>query len=426
MTGPKTGPMTDVITESSAARPSAAAGTDRGRRRWRWPLAAGALLLATGVLAALLLPRGSQAALDPSSAAPEGSRAVAQILARQGVVVSRVTRGAELAGKAAPGTTVLVTGLELLAPERLQQLDDTGADLVLVAPDAVSLRVLAPAIRPAGVVDPAVRGPGSDCRSADALAAGPALAGGQLYAVRPDPGAVATRTIRCYPDPNDPTAGSLVGQTGSGRSVTVIGQPEILTNDRLAEQGNAALAVRTLGRNRSLVWYLPDPLDTGGATAASLADLRPRWVTWVAWQLVIAAAMAMLWRGRRLGGLVTEPLPVVVRAAETPQGRARLYRASRARGRAAATLRTASIRRLARRIDAPTEATPAGVVRLVAAAAGRPEADVSGLLLGPVPEHDAALVWLADQLDALEAAMVDPTTTASTSSPKPTRKGPRP
>ena len=115
MTGPNADVISDVISGSAAERPGSPAGTDRGRRRWRWPLAAGALLLATGVLAALLLPRGSRAALDPSSAAPEGSRAVAQILARQGVVVSRVTRGTELTGRAGPGTTVLVTGLELLA-----------------------------------------------------------------------------------------------------------------------------------------------------------------------------------------------------------------------------------------------------------------------------------------------------------------------
>ena len=156
-----------------------------------------------------------------------------------------------------------------------------------------------------------------------------------------------------------------------GRRVTVIGRSAVLTNEELARQGNAALALRSLGVQRSLVWYLPDPLDagTGGPT---LAELRPRWVAWLTWQLVLAAVLAMLWRARRLGRLVPEPLPVVVRAAETEEGRARLYRASRARGRAAATLRTATLRRLARRL-APPPRPPRGVVRMVAEApAGRP------------------------------------------------------
>ena len=49
-----------------------------------------------------------------------------------------------------------------------------------------------------------------------------------------------------------------------------------------------------------------------------------------------------LWQARRLGPVVAERLPVVVRAAETVEGRGRLYRARRARDRAAAALRAAS------------------------------------------------------------------------------------
>ena len=46
----------------------------------------------------------------------------------------------------------------------------------------------------------------------------------------------------------------------------------------------------------------------------------------------------MLWRGRRLGPLVVEPLPVVVKAVESTQGRGRLYRRVRDRAHAAGIL----------------------------------------------------------------------------------------
>lgn len=377
-------------------------------RRFRWPLLAGGFLVLVAALAVLVSPTGNRADLDPDSAAPGGSRAVARILTEQGVAVARVTRGAQLADRVAPGTTLLVARSELLGPDRLAQIGSLDADLVLVEPDAVALGVLAPGVVPSGVVDARLTAP--DCSSADALAAGRVLSGGHLY--RAGPGAAGYTA--CYPDP-DPAAGtaySLVTGTEGDHRVTVLGQSALLTNAELAREGNAALALRLLGEHRSLVWYLPDPLDAGNA-GPGITELRPRWWTWLFWQLVLAAVVAMVWRARRLGRLVPEPLPVVVRAAETEEGRARLYRASRARGRAAATLRTATIRRLARRLDAPPEATPRGVVRMVAQSTGRPEQDVAGLLLGPEPEDDGALVWLADQLDALEAALADPTARSS-------------
>ena len=77
--------------------------------------------------------------------------------------------------------------------------------------------------------------------------------------------------------------------------------------------------------------------------ATDLSDLLPPWVGIVVAQLVVAVLVAALWRGRRLGPVVAEPLPVAVRAAETTEGRARLYRRRRARGRAADHLRAASL-----------------------------------------------------------------------------------
>jgi hypothetical protein len=401
------------MAEPGSNEPVGGGTAARLRRRWhawRWPVTVATVLVLAAILATVLIPGSNGRDLDPDSAAPGGSRAVAQILGRQGVVVSRATRGAELTSRTVPGSTLLVVDSELLSPDRLSALADTGADLVLVAPDAIALTRLAPQLRTAGLADATVRDPGPGCRSADALAAGRTVAGGALYAAAASDSssAGAGNLALCYPDRDDPTAAAFASWTDGRRRVTVLGQPAVLTNDRLAEQGDAALALRTLGTNPSLIWYLPDPLDTG-TTQLSLSDLYPRWVRWVGWQLVIAVLVALVWRARRLGALVGEPLPVVVRAAETPQGRARLYRASRARDRAAATLRTAAIRRLARRLDVPAEATPGDVVRLIAASTGRPEPDVAGLLLGPVPQDDATLVWLADRLDELEAALADPT-----------------
>ncbi|HEY5183477.1 MAG TPA: DUF4350 domain-containing protein, partial [Actinomycetes bacterium] len=105
---------------------------------------------------------------------------------------------------------------------------------------------------------------------------------------------------------------------------------------------------------------------------------------------------------RRLGRIVAEPLPVVVRAAETTEGRARLYRRAGARDRAAATLRAAAVQRLRPALGLPRTAEAVEVAAAVAARSGRPEADVAALLYGAAPRDDAALARLADDLDALE------------------------
>jgi hypothetical protein len=122
-------------------------------------------------------------------------------------------------------------------------------------------------------------------------------------------------------------------------------------------------------------------------------------------QSVLALLLALLWRARRLGPVVREPLPVAVRSAETLLGRARLYRRARAADRAAATLRTAVLRRLAGRLAVPPAAGPEAVAVRVAEATGQDPGKVHGVLLGPAPADERALVRLADELDALERAV---------------------
>jgi len=109
-----------------------------------------------------------------------------------------------------------------------------------------------------------------------------------------------------------------------------------------------------------------------------------------------------------VGPVVEEPLPVVVRAAEAAEGRARLYRRAGARGRAAQNLRAATLGRLMPLLGQGRAADPVSVTAAVAARAARPAAEVSALLYGAAPADDAALVRLANELDALERMVRHP------------------
>jgi hypothetical protein len=364
-------------------------------RRSRVALGVLVLVVAAGVLGVLATGRGTSGALDPGSAEPQGARALAQVLQRQGVEVVRASRVAEAAPAAGAGSTLLVVSPDVLDPDRLAALAATDADLVLVEPDGPVLRALAPTLEPAGVVDPTVRPAG--CDDVDAAAAGRALAGGHLVRAVPD----ASATTVCFPDAGDGSAGASAVTSAGGRTVRVVGQSAVLSNDRLGDDGNAALALRALGAHPRLVWLMASPLDTAADAEPTTSDLLPDWVPWAAVQLGVVALLAVLWRARRLGRLVPEPLPVVVRSAETAEGRAALYRSASARDRAAAVLRAAALRRLATRLGLPASASADEVVSATARAAGRDPVAVHALLLGPAPPDEGALVALADDLDTL-------------------------
>src|SRR5207237_3476762 len=129
-----------------------------------------------------------------------------------------------------------------------------------------------------------------------------------------------------------------------------------------------------------------------------LDKLLPSRLGWAVVQLLVAIALLMLWRGRRFGRLVPEPLPVSVRVSETVEGLGRLYRAARSRRRAADALRHAARTRMAPRLGLRRDDPPTAVVEAVAVRTGRPAADVAALLYGAEPGDDPALVALAAQL----------------------------
>jgi hypothetical protein len=345
-------------------------------------------LLVTALVLGIISSQNRRGYLDPQGVDHTGARAVVELLADLGVDVREARRTSEVATDAGPDTTVLVTVPDLLQRDQVDQLLDTGAELVLVAP-AVRLIDFDPSLSVAGGELPGSREPG--CDLAEAVRAGSARLGGEYT------GAVTT----CYD-------GALVATTlEDGQRLVVLGSSDPLTNRYLDDDGNAALVLGLLGRHPDLIWYRPVP-ETEAADATPLSELLPGWVQPVAWQLFIAALFAAWWRGRRLGRVVTEPLPVVVRAAETTEGRARLYRRNRASGHAGATLREAAAVRLRQRLSLPVDAGVAALSEAVAARTGRSSADVATLLGGPEPPDDAALVRLADDLDALETEVRNP------------------
>lgn len=370
--------------------------------RWRLPAILVGVVLLGGLLIAWLQPGQPAGYLDPGNTGPQGGHALADILAQRGEHVTAVTAPSaaqQAAGEGrgegtGEGATILVTNPELLTSAQLASLANTRASIVLVDPDQAALAALAPGVTIAGQAAVATLDPG--CALPAATEAGNADMGGTLL----DNNSNATA---CYPVSGHP---SLVQVSTPAHQVTILGTGTPLTNQDLASHGNAALALNLLQASNHLVWLTPasspagEPVTSTGTQ--SFTSLIPEPVYMLAAELGIAVVLLALWRVRRLGPVVPERLPAVVRAAETTEGHGRLYHARRSRDQAAKHLREAAIGRLRPVLGLPPDATPQTVARTLAEQRDQHTDDIGQTLAGPAPEDDAALVALADKLDELE------------------------
>jgi len=392
----QTAPATQVSPAGpSPAEPTATGPTVRSvGRRWRGPLFA-ALALVVVAVALSALRAGQSGALDPDSYDPSGSRAVAELLRAGGVRVDRVDTVEAVLAMDGARTVVVLPRPEALAPGELDRLASLRAAVVVVAPDDAALSALRLPAVTALPVEIATRR--AACDLPVALRAGDATLGGFTYQVTGNRAATG-----CF--------------AGSGRAAllqlperpaTLLGTGAPLTNASLGTDGNAALALGLLGSGDRVAWLMPRPgrpVPTDGVRP--LGELVPAAVQLGGLQLAVAAGVLALARGRRLGRVVEEPLPVVVRAAESVEGRSRLYRAAGARSRAAEALRAGTRARLVGRLGLPAGADRPALVATAAVRSGRDPAALDALLYGAAPGDDVSLVRLADDLRSLERALL--------------------
>ncbi|MFD3523802.1 DUF4350 domain-containing protein [Streptomyces sp. NPDC058653] len=393
-------------------------------KRVRGLLGALAILLVAGIALAAVRSGDQHGRLDPRSADPLGSRAIAELLKDRDVSTRVVTTLAEATAGTGPDTTLVVTSPNLLTLHQQRTLQTatelSGGRTVLLSPGPPSVGFLAPGVTATTETPVTARDP--RCSLPAAREAGAVDIGGWRYSTD------SPNSDACYPADGRP---SLIRvDTTAGGDTVLLGSPNLLYNERLAKQGNASLALQLLGSRPHTVWYLPslsDPSATesgsgigngdgsgdstggeegqdGGGNESSFLDLIPSGWHWGTLQLALAAVLAAIWRSRRLGPVVAERLPVAIRASEATEGRARLYRKANARDRAASVLRAETRTRLASLLGVPPSEThtPESLVPAVSAQLPDDSRDLRTLLFGPAPTDDAALIRLTDQLDALE------------------------
>jgi len=366
-------------------------------QRWRsarWVLFALAVIIAVAAVSALLTAPRPGGPMDPESTSPEGARALVTILREHGVDVVAAGDIAAVETAARPDTLLLIAQTMYLSDDDvLHRLAALPGDRLLISPISRTREQLAPEVRLGGSTI-AFADAKPDCDMREANRAGRVQLGlGDDYEA-----AGKVSVTRCY-------GGALVRYTENGREVTVVSSADFMTNSGLLKEGNAALAMNLAGSHPRLIWYAPQHSEADGTESSGspgLFGLMPAPVKWVLLQLVLVVAVVAFWKGRRIGPLVAEQLPVVVRASETVEGRGRLYRSQRARDRAAAALRTAALQRMTPRLGLGPDADPPAITAAVAERSGSSPQAVTHILFGPPPASDPDLVNLAHELDNIE------------------------
>ena len=346
------------------------------------------LLLAAAALAAALVvgaPSGDGPALDPSSTAPSGTKALVDTLRELG---ARVDVRAEPPGRGDTTALLLVDDLDQQGRQQLVDWVEEGGTLVVT--DVTS--PLQPGRPGSGVslvgLDPELRRgcQVSALREVDRISA---------------PGAVLLDVPQgatgCFPGDGD--SWLVVAPAGRG-TVVGLGGASAFLNSRLGRADNAVLAATLLAPTRAdRVVVLRPPAPGGGQT--SLSDLVAPRVKLALVQLGIAFALVALWRARRLGRPVLEPQPVRVPGAALVTAVGQLLQRTRSRDQAASVLREDLRRTLAARLGlAPS--TPADVVAdAVAGRSTRSADEVLAVLAGQTPPDEEALVALAQTVESM-------------------------
>ena len=372
--------------------------------------------------------------LSPLGIGRHGSSRLAELLHGRGVRVERVTTGLQALQAAATGdATVFVP-----APD---YIDPTFASYVAHVPGAHRVVVVQPGLRtlifsgiPIINLDErwATATVAPRCSTGYAVEAGPAAVLHDRYVVDGQ-----APIVDCY-------AGAVVGVRNGDTQTIYVGATDPFRNDRISEDGNAALAVGLLGTYSRVIWVdvharepvTLSPVDVPnpelpqyrrgdrqrGATGNPTIDAFPS-ALWAALLLALTAAVLLAFaRARRLGPPVAEPLPVLVPAAEAITGRGRLYGRIQAREATLDALRGAAISRIARVLNpfgggaperdlvgrgmaGPPPAAETFIAQIAARTAA-PEHAVRAVLYGPAPQDDQGLDRAVADLDALVQAVM--------------------
>ncbi|MFS2280876.1 DUF4350 domain-containing protein [Microbacterium sp. OR21] len=380
----------DDDTAGSTAAPRRA-GRRAGVLGWLFVIA---LLIGIALLSLRLVTTAPSLSgvLNPESPGPGGAKAIAELVRQQGTDVEVVRSRVAAVSAIEPGSTLVLTDPFALSDDAVLSLLGEADRVVLLSTSTRTLDLLDLGTGAAGLGTVT-----AGCGEAEFDGVG-TIESERMFL----PG---TGVEGCFRD--DSGAAALLIAERDGTRVSFVEATRMLSNRHLAEDGNAALGLALLAQTDHVVWYVGsfEDGDRVADAADTLGDLTPTWLTPAILLLILAGIAAIWWRGARFGPLVSESLPVTVRASETMHGRARLTAKAADAAHAAAAIRAGTRARLALRLALSPRATAVEVADAASDRLGIPRGSLQDLLDGASPADDRELVELARRLAELETAV---------------------
>ncbi|MCD4549729.1 DUF4350 domain-containing protein [Schaalia sp. lx-260] len=328
--------------------------------------------------------------LSPDNPGPQGARALVQVLREHGVKVHVASSARDALVHAQKDHTILVVPHPWKMPHEISE-----AFAELPSMTYIGLQQMYDPPFPGVTVYPSRSTASEFHASCDLPAAQRARTlSSSTYGVQlSDP-----NWIGCFPLEED--VYTYAEGTLQGKWRALFSDSSIVTNQKIAEHGNASLAISTLGRTGSIVWYTPSPADT----LDELPDLTPPFLIPMLFLLGVALLAYGCARGQRLGRLVCEDIPTPVPSAETVIGRARLLKQSGDYGYAAHLLRVKTAEKLASSLGIAHCAAPEEL-HAALTRQGIDEHLTYHLLWGKAPETEKEFLALAHSLNELEESI---------------------
>lgn len=375
-----------------------------GGRSWVWIV----VVVAAVVLTVLLTPKGETGEpYDLKSTEPDGYRGLDLLLDSTGTDVSMVDAGDISESSVDRFDTVFVPlggRAEADVVGQWRRYVEAGGRLVLGSPSDH----IGPAPVDIGFIAGGIGVEPGTCDVASMAGLDRVRIDGILGAVEVPSGASS-----CFGDGTEAVV--VIEQFGTG-SVTALASPDLFTNSTMGAPkpdkpvgeipDNAVVAELLLGRspdggdtNRLAVVTsgVDAPLEPG---TESLTDLMSPGVKLGLLELAAAFGFYLVYRGRRHGRVVTEPVPVSIAGSAFVEAVGSLLERQGDVGRAAEVLRDGQCRVLAERLGVPRSTPRRDLAHVLAARTGRDPAQVEHLLTGPV-DDERSLVELTRELDSL-------------------------
>ncbi|MST49882.1 DUF4350 domain-containing protein [Mobiluncus porci] len=358
----------------------------------RWIIGGFLLLLVSAVVFGLISNPTDDNQLSIHNPRPNGAMALAEVLKDRGVKVHDVYTPRD-ASQLGENDLLVITGVRDLSEKHLQTLMESPTTNVLFLGTFAQSNRLEPYVSAVGESNPDGLAP--RCKLPAAFEAGP------LHGSRGSLEPLREPAAACYEVAPGKFAYLKFVRPG-GLTVSFLSEGKSAQNQEITKGSNAAFLLNLMQPADRVGWVVGRTFQLSSPSGAGASpDMVPPAFTQALLLFFAALLVLGLAKGRRLGRIVKEELPVVVHGSETIQGRARMYRNMAAFETTAKHARSYTARKLGENLHLPTPLTAQALCWEVANYIDLPVPRVEEILLGRAPRNATELMGLLKDLNSL-------------------------